>query len=509
MINIGDRVIDKFEVISHLGVGGCGNVLKAKDCILLENVAIKVLNEEYANNDMVKNMFLNEAKICLKLIHKNIIRVREVNIHNSIYFMVMDYIDGMNLSQYLKINTFEPKDFYFLMRDVLLALDYAHQFTVHRDIKPANIMVCKNDNRLVLMDFGISKALEDSEIKNNTLIDTLGTRSFMSPEQALSAKDIDKRTDIYAMGVIFYHTLTHTAPPKSEEIIPPHKLNNKISIQMSDIILKMLAYKKENRYQNIIDLVQDMDKIFDTNTNQQNPKQTQILNQTLENFVFVESGNFFRGSGSESSIEIEKPRKIIYQDSFFISKYPVTNKEYYEYIKEANIEVEFDIEQLAQLYPNHPIVNVSWSDAIAYAYFYGYDLPTESQWEKSAKGKSDYMYPWGNIFDITKANIGKPTGEVVSVFEYENSKSEYGCVQMAGNVWEWCKDSFEENFYKIDNSLNPINNKEINKKVLRGGSYDFIPFSTRCAYRYSQEKDVKKKNIGFRVVKNMEEKTNV
>jgi serine/threonine protein kinase len=477
-IEIGEKLIDKFEILSHIGAGGCGSVVKAKDLILLEDIAIKTLNPELSQNNMIKNMFLNEAKICLKLIHKNIIRVREVNIHNGIFFMVMDYIDGIDLKEFLETNKVEPKEFYLLMRDVLLGLDYAHEFTIHRDIKPANIMVSKADNRFILMDFGISKALSESQISNNTVIGAMGTQTYMSPEQALNAKDIDKRTDIYSIGILFYKTLTGVTPQSTAIEIPkePHLINNKIPVQMSNIILKMVAPKVENRYSCIADVVNDMDKIFLDNVSKIDisPRPIVSKNKNLDGFILIEGGSFFRGSGNESKID-----------------------------------VDFDIENLANTIPDYPVVNISWQEAKDYANFYGYELPTEAQWEKSAKGKKDNIYPWGNDFDITKANVMKPTGSVVSVYEFEDSQSEYGCIQMAGNIWEWCLDDFDEKFYEKNIDTNPSNIINSDIKVVRGGSFDFIPIATRCAHRHKQNIYAKQKNVGFRVVKNLEDVTNV
>ena len=128
-MEIGDFIgaENRYNVVDILGNGGMGLVVKAYDNMLKEYVAIKTLHEKFLDNSGIKNRFLNEAKICLNITHPNIIRVRDVNIYNNIYFMVMQYLDGVDLKYWLRNNnTQEPKEVYELIRPIFDALDYAH-----------------------------------------------------------------------------------------------------------------------------------------------------------------------------------------------------------------------------------------------------------------------------------------------------------------------------------------------------------------------------------------------
>ena len=151
---------------------------------------------------------------------------------------------------------------------------------------------------------------------------------------------------------------------------------------------------------------------------------------------------------------------------------------------------------------NHPIVNVSWEDAADYAKWAGGNLPTEAQWEKAARGTDGREYPWGNNWDTTKCvNSGSSTQSVGSL---PAGVSIYGCMDMAGNVWEWCVDWYDVNYYKSAPSRNPSGPSTGDYRVLRGGGwYNYYSvYSVRCACRsdyYYPNNSYS--DIGFRVAR--------
>jgi formylglycine-generating enzyme required for sulfatase activity len=358
------------------------------------------------------------------------------------------------------------------------------------------------------MDFGISKALEDSDIENHTVIGTMGTKAYMSPEQALNASDVDKRCDIYSAGIVFYELLTKQKPENTllKEPLPPSKFNEKISLELDSIILQMIAPKPELRQDDFAKVISQLDAIFmpkteiKVQTTQEVKKVEEVAfdkEYDKEKIVFIPEGNFFRGSGRESNIEIEKPRRKVFLDSFYIGKYCVTNLEYKTYLEEANKEIKEDLIQLASEKPNFPVVDISYNEALEFCKFYGGTLPTEAQWERAAKGAKNYIYPWGNEFDEMKVNIGNRFSSPIEVDKLENGISYEGCYQLAGNVWEWCLDDFEEDFYKRNSNPNPVALNGSDKKVIRGGSFDFVKFASRASYRFYSIS--KANNIGFRI----------
>lgn len=511
MITIGQSfgLHDRYTIVSELGAGGMSFVYKAYDTMLKEDVAIKVLQNKFSQNEDVKSRFLNEAKICLTLAHPNIIRVRDINIFEDNYYMVMEYIEGVELKEiqesFKDVNPFEVYNF---LKPILEALAYAHKYTVHRDIKPSNIMVKKDS--VYLMDFGISKALDASELSNHTIIGGMGTRKYASPEQTFNANDVDMRSDMYSMGIIFYELLTGITPKNTAvvEAQSPSVLVESIPLVISNIILKMIEPRVENRFNRMEDVIDAFERAKDISIKSDNnqKKVTPFIkkeNNDLE-LVFIEAGDFLRGSGIESKNPIEKPRKKIFLDNFYISKYCVSNEEYNVFIETLNKEKPKDFDINLKLKPQHPVVNVSFDDALAYCEFVNATLPTEAQWEKAAKGKGNFIYPWGNEFDPKKANINYIFDDTVDIYNYEEGQTQSGIFQMAGNVWEWCLDDFIEDFYSSDIISNPCAKKDNTTKVIRGGSFDFASNGARNSFRFSSNKDSVQNNIGFRIVVNNE-----
>jgi len=495
---------DRYTILSTLGKGGMGIVYKAYDNILKENVAIKTLNTKYSNYTTIKNRFLNEAKICLTLTHPNIIRIRDISLYDDVYFMVMEYIDGVELKDMINdISSKSLSEIYALIRPIMEALDYAHKFTIHRDIKPSNIMI--KDNIPYLMDFGISKALDNSELDNDTIAGGMGTKKYVSPEQTFNANDVDHKTDIYSMGILIYELFTKILP-KNTAIADPEKLyvyNENISPLLSSIVLKMIEPKPNMRPDNFKSVINIIDKEINgikenKNISLTNPISSNNIN--LEDFVYIKEGKFLRGSGLESKIQTEKPRKSIFLDQFYISKYCITNLQYNNYILESNASKPKDFDENLKNKPTHPVVNVSYIDAQNYCTFYNLSLPSEAQWEKASKGEKNLLYPWGNEFKIENCNIGHIYSDSVSVDSYIDGVTNHGIYNMAGNVWEWCLDDFDEQFYKTNNITNPICYISSDIKVLRGGSFDFAINGARNSFRFHENYLSTNNNIGFRVV---------
>jgi len=511
-INSNFGVNDRYTIKSILGTGGMGIVYLAFDNILQEKVAIKTLNKELASNESVKNRFLNEAKICLTLTHPNIIRVRDVSFWDDVYFMVMEYIDGVEL-KYIMKNIDINNTIYIcnIIKPIMNALDFAHKFTIHRDIKPSNIMI--KDDIPYLMDFGISTALEDSVLINNTIVGGMGTKKYVSPEQTFNANDVDKRTDIYSMGILLYELFTKVVP-KNTSIEDPedlYKYNKNIPLDINNIILKMIEPKpimRPNSFEEILNVFNNVDfsNIISNKKLQISDNSRNEIENICNDYILIEKGKFLRGSGIESKIPIEKPRKPIYLDDYYINKYCVTNEEYNIFLENTKYKIPKHFEENLKIKPNNPVVNVSFDDCLAYCDYKNCSLPSEAQWEKAAKGSKNNIYPWGNNFDNSRLNIGYINNDTVEVNKYKNGISEDGLYNMAGNIWEWCLDDFDENYYKSEEDENPICINDSNLKILRGGSFDFVNTASRTSFRFNTKRENFENNIGFRTVINIKVK---
>jgi formylglycine-generating enzyme required for sulfatase activity len=206
--------------------------------------------------------------------------------------------------------------------------------------------------------------------------------------------------------------------------------------------------------------------------------------------VFVPAGEFLMGSAEADSDadEDEKPQRRVYLDAYWIDKYEVTNEQYGKFLawimqskdyskchpdEPANRDHTPGCWTSANLNgPKQPVEGVDWWDAYAYAAWAGKRLPTEAEWEKAARGTGGWKYPWGNEWDGSKCNTsdGGP-GVTTPVGSYRGNVSPYGCHDMAGNVWEWCADWYDEGYYGTGPVRNPTGPESGSVRVLRGGSW--------------------------------------
>ena len=208
--------VGSYEVLEILGDGGMGTVYKGRDPRFDRLVAIKVLHPQYQRDPEVVERFKSEAVIQAKLNHPNIVTVFDFIATSDTLAMVMEFVDGMPLSQVIEEcrGPMAPVRAVGLIRQVLSAMGYAHgEGLVHRDIKPSNVAVqtIGGEEIAKVMDFGIAKILGSAKLKTATGA-TMGTLAYMSPEQIRSPKNVDARSDVYSIGVVLYEMLTGTSP---------------------------------------------------------------------------------------------------------------------------------------------------------------------------------------------------------------------------------------------------------------------------------------------------------
>jgi len=229
--------------------------------------------------------------------------------------------------------------------------------------------------------------------------------------------------------------------------------------------------------------------------------------------VYIPAGYVMMGSNDGKDDEM--PVHKVYVEAFYMDKYEVTVAEYEKFVNAKGYQQPYNwTEQLKQ--PQHPVVNVSWEDAGAYARWKGKRLPTEAEWEYAARGgytgldgKPSYKYPWGNNESHDKANYGGTEGNdqwerTAPVGSF--APNGYGLYDMAGNVWEWCADWYDENYYqnfKNSTANNPKGPDSGTQRVLRGGSWDNVPSDLRCANRRWYDPSNRVLLIGFRCVRDV------
>lgn len=271
-MEIGTILLNRYEILEQIGEGGMATVYKAKCHTLDRLVAIKVLKSEYAEDEEFVKKFMMECQSAAKLNHPNIVGIydfHEIELDGKpVYFIVMEYIDGITLKELIEKKGFIPEEEAVdIALQILEALKEAHSHgVIHRDIKPHNIMISKS-GIVKVTDFGIARATSNHTM--TTTMDAIGSVHYFSPEQARGAFT-DQRTDIYSFGIVFYEMLTGKRPfvgenPVTiamkhiqEDITPPGELNEDISEGVERVVLKCTMKKQAERYQNVDEIITDL-----------------------------------------------------------------------------------------------------------------------------------------------------------------------------------------------------------------------------------------------------------
>jgi len=258
----GREQIGDYRLIRKLGQGGMGEVYLAHQLSLDRPAALKVLAKHLADNQDFVKRFYREARAMAKVDHPQTVRVFAVDEADGIHFVAMEFIDGKSLQDWLnKLGTVAVGDAVHLILRCAEALEVAHNINmVHRDIKPDNIMLTKR-GQVKVSDFGLAKALDDEEMSMTQSGTGLGTPYYMAPEQARNAKYVDRRSDIYALGITLYHLLTGKLPftgNSAMEVVlakeqgryeSSRKHNSAIPDKLDLVIGKMIEKKPEQRFQ--------------------------------------------------------------------------------------------------------------------------------------------------------------------------------------------------------------------------------------------------------------------
>ncbi len=264
-----EKVIGKYTILDELGRGGMGVVYKGKHETLNRFAAIKVLPAQLAADELCLQRFMREADTLARLQHQNIVNIYDIETLNETQYLIMEYVNGLTLADILSSNgPFAPDEAAKIIRDVALALSHSHiKGIIHRDIKPANIMI-DDDGIVKVADFGIARVMEDYSVTKTGVI---GTPKYMSPERIKGEKDIDGRSDIYALGIVFYEMVTGE-PPFSDENefsilekhirtapTPPSKVRSDLPKIYEKIILKCLEKNTNTRYPTCSELIASLE----------------------------------------------------------------------------------------------------------------------------------------------------------------------------------------------------------------------------------------------------------
>src|SRR5688572_20462784 len=307
-----------YEIINQIGVGGMGVVYLARDKKLDRKVAIKILNEEFSQDESNLQRFVSEAKAASALNHPNILTIYEFGEAEDARFIVSEYIEGKTLREIIRESRLRLPEILDVSIQITGALSAAHKaHLVHRDIKPENIMI-RPDGYVKVLDFGLAKlveqknrsmlSLEEPTVRQNLTAKgvILGTANYMSPEQAKGER-VDERTDIFSLGVLVYEMLAGKPPFDggnaietmgsilNKEPVPLSRLTPEVPHEVERIINKALRKDREQRYQTAKDLLIDLtgvrqdlefqNKLERTATPDRKEAKTQVFNPTTSDIT--------------------------------------------------------------------------------------------------------------------------------------------------------------------------------------------------------------------------------
>ena len=267
---IGKKLDGRYEIKEIIGVGGMANVYRAYDSSDDRTVAVKILRDEHMQNDELLRRFRNESKAIAVLSHPNIVKVYDVSFNEDIQYIVMEYIDGITLKEYIEQQkVLRWKEAVHFTVQILRALQHAHdKGIVHRDIKPQNIMLLA-DGTIKVADFGIARFARASQ---QTVTDkAIGSVHYISPEQA-KGDVTDEKSDIYSVGVMLYEMTTGKLPFDAESPVSvalqqiqsqpkrPRSINPDIPEGLEDIIIRAMQKDPARRYQSAAEMLRDIDE---------------------------------------------------------------------------------------------------------------------------------------------------------------------------------------------------------------------------------------------------------
>jgi serine/threonine-protein kinase len=519
----------RYKIIRLVKSGGMGAVYEAEDERFCDRCAVKEMSLHYSLPEEKKyftDKFRQEARILRTLHHKSLPRVTDYFSEHGRYYLVMDFVDGSDLETILGEKGspgLDIKEVVSYSIEVLEVLNYLHNSSppiLYRDLKPSNIMIRKSDNKIMLVDFGIARAITQETPSTQTRV---GTPNYAAPEQFTGRNE--EASDIYSLAATMHHLITGQIPVPC--LIPPIRhLKPDVPEELERILGKALNPHIIERYSSAEEMKKELEKFLTiyggSRITVPFPGQTteKPSCKHTENMIFIPAGEALMGQNEER----EYPKHRVYLDSYYIDRYPVTNRDFDEFVRNTGYMAKGKWRShFSENSLDHPVIDITWFDAKNFADWKGKILPTEAEWEKAAGGTEGFPYPWGNESDKNKCNNrqmdrtdgiknminisdGRGTTRVDTFLE---GSAIYGVMDMAGNVKEWCSDWYSAYYYSNSGSAvlkNPHGPKKGDYKVIKGGSWKSDLSSCTCSKRNKLHPNSHEPDIGFRCVKPIKKK---
>jgi eukaryotic-like serine/threonine-protein kinase len=311
------NMVGKYLITAKIAEGGMGAIYKAKHPTLDRTVILKRLTLK--KNVAITERFKREAQLMIDFRNDNIVQVYDHFKEGNSYYIVMEYVDGVSLGELIEKRRYIPNEIAMLLfREICKALKYAHDKTViHRDIKPENVLISK-DGEVKLTDFGIATS-KDTEDEGLTSVGmTLGTPAYMSPEQIMDTKSVDRRADIYSMGVVLYKMVSGKTPFPSNftpdaiaqinkgEYVYPRKINPRISPLIQKVIKKAMHHKFKKRYKDLQNIIDIFSKVL-----KKKYKDQEAINNTIKAYLAGKDVEEAAKTSSSSKKTIKETASVI------------------------------------------------------------------------------------------------------------------------------------------------------------------------------------------------------
>lgn len=265
---VGKRINGRYHILETIGGGGMANVYKAHDAILNRKVAVKVLRPQFSDDEEFIRRFRREAQAATSLSHPNVVNIYDVGEENDIYYIVMEFVEGLTLKQLIQRRGVLPiEETVHIMLQITSAIAHAHaNHIVHRDIKPHNILISKNGEAKVT-DFGIARAMTSATITHTNSV--MGSVHYLSPEQARGGM-VDEKSDIYSLGIVLYEMSTGIVPFSGDTAVSiaikhlqsplpsPKSINPALPQSIENIILKATVKDPFHRFKTVSEMEEDL-----------------------------------------------------------------------------------------------------------------------------------------------------------------------------------------------------------------------------------------------------------
>ncbi len=517
----GTVVGGSYRIASVIAEGGMGVVYRASDLVLKRTVALKTLHANLLGNADIRRRFRREGRLLARWTHPHVGVVHDLVDEPEVMGIVMECIEGPTLAEEIGRwqGRFPLTELRHVARGVTAGLGAAHaRGIVHRDLKPGNVMLDRTSGSTVakVIDFGIAKVLEGTTYTMTGAL--LGTCRYMSPEQVRTPNEIGPRSDIYALGVTLFECLCGRPPFEDDNHFtvmmahvsdaPPAlaDLRADLPAEVIAVIESCLAKSPDDRPQSAQDLWDRLDATLPQAPMPPIEPPPATLAHAHGSLTLVSAGSFPMGP----------ERRPVHLRDVYVDQLPVTNAQFLRFVQATGYRpgdghasrflAHWSEARPREAQQDHPVVYVSWLDAVAYASWAGLRLPTEAEWEKTARGPEGRRYPWGRSPPTpAHASYARRHHGTASVHASAAGCGPYGHLDLAGNVWEWCADRDDPAFYSGGPDHDPWAGPpgEGHRAVVRGGAWGFDAAALRTTSRTSFTRSDRSDAIGFRCALNV------